>query len=247
MLTSLVTVQNPPTPKRVRVFIDESGRGRPDNRHSDIQPWFIVGAFVTAESEALGQIVNEICDEENFRRELHWRDFNRTSSRVYMRVAERIDQQFNWEYKATRFKAEEIDFRFLGGKTREARAVKGEHYAYNVFVKHGLRAVLSTSDIIKGCTELEIVIDEKVRTKEDNFLEYLRRTLAEDHPGLKVLVRDCPSGEERLIQVCDILSGAHNTLLIRAAGPAKVAAAERVWLARCEEFHCHLKSYPGEP
>ncbi len=231
---------------KILVYVDESGRGRPDNRNSDLQPFFIVGAFVTDQPSDLTEIVNKVCAEENFRRELHWRDFNNTSGRVYARVAEKMDQEQSWEYKATRFKAEEIDFRFLGGKSREARAVRGEHYAYNVFVKHGVKAALRFSHLGEGAEQLEVIIDEKKRTKEDNFLEYLRRSLAETYPGVEVSVRDCPSEQERLVQVCDIISGAHNTLLVKAAGPKKLAIAKRVWLGRCQQFHYHLKNFGGK-
>ncbi|MGA9019109.1 MAG: DUF3800 domain-containing protein [Candidatus Cybelea sp.] len=233
----------PNDPKRVYVYVDESGRGRPDNRHNPNQPFFIVGALITAVPAALKEIVELVCTEENFRRELHWREFNRTAARVYGRVATAIDQNSDWEYKATRFKASEIDFRFFGGESREARAVNGEHYAYNVFVKHGVKAALRFSPIMDDVEELEIIIDEKHRTKEDNFQEYLRRSLAEMYPGVDVVVRDCPSHEERLVQVCDIISGAHNTLLVRAAREAKIAAAQRVWLGRCQQFHCRLKNW----
>jgi len=232
-------------PKRVSVFVDESGRGRPDNRHNENQPYFIVGVLVTDRSAYLTHLVNEVCEEENFRRELHWREFNRTSSRVYCRVVERLNHEDGWEYKATRFKAERIDFRFFGAEHPKSKPVEREHYVYNFFVKEGIAAALRYSHICEAADELEIIVDEKARTREDNFLEYIRRTFAEQKPGLKVIVRDCPSETERLVQVCDIISGTHNTLLVRAAGATKITAAERIWGHRCQQYEYKLRAFGG--
>jgi len=232
--------------RRVSVYVDESGRGRPDNRRDENQPYFIVGVFVTDRAEHLTAIVNEVCAEEHFHRELHWRRLNRTASRVYARVAERLDREEEWEYKATRFKAKEIDFRFFGGRAIASKPVKGEHYAYNFFVKEGIMAALRYSRLARDAGEIEIIVDEKARTKEDNFLEYIRRTVAEKFPGVEVSVRDCPSEEERLVQVCDIISGAHNTRLVQRAGASKCAVAERVWKKRCQEYDYRLRSFDEE-
>lgn len=227
--------------RRVTVFVDESGRGRPDNRHNPQQPYFIVGALVTDRPQDLRDIVNELCDEENFRRELHWRDFNRTSGRVYAHVAQRLDREAGWEFKATRFRADHIDFRFFGGETREQRPVRREHHAYNFFVKSGIAAALRHSHIARDADEIEIVVDEKARTKEDNFLRYLRWSFSETAPGVRFWTRDCASEHERLIQVADILSGAHNTMLVQASGGTKLRVAGEVWLGRCQHWEYPLK------
>lgn len=229
--------------RRITVYVDESGRGRPDNQYKENQPYFIVGVLLTDRAAELSAIVDEVCREENFRRELHWRHFNRTSARVYVRVAARLDREAGWEYKATRFAAEQIDFRHHGCAEKfDAQRV---HHIYNNFVRKGVDAALEVSEIVEG-SEIEIILDEKKRTREDDFAKYLKEHYEKQYPGVSVIVRDAPSESERMLQLCDIVSGAHNSLIVRACGQNKLTAAEEIWLARCQEWEFPLTPY-AEP
>jgi len=153
-----------------------------------------------------------------------------------------LDQEEDWGFKATRFKAENIDYRFFGGPSKESLPLR-EHYAYNFFVKDGIKAAIRHSHIAENADEIELIIDEKARTKEDNFLKYVRRAVAEMCPGVSITVRDCPSETERLVQVCDIITGAHNTLLVQGAGTKKIATAQKLWLGRCQQYHHQLQEW----
>lgn len=230
---------------RVSIYVDESGRGRPHGDRNPDQPWFIVGVLVTNRADTLTRIVNEVCDDENYRREMHWReDFNNTARRVYMRVMNRLNGEHGWEYKATRFAAEKIDFRHFGGDQEFLHDAHRMHYVYNRFVREGIQSALrySAIDIPTG-GGVDIVVDEKARTREDNFITYLEDFFAEKYPRANVTVRDPASETERLIQVCDIISGAHNSLLVRACGPKKLAVADHVWMGRCKQWEFPMRPF----
>lgn len=146
----------------------------------------------------------------------------------------------SWEFKATVFELDNLDFTFFGG-TENRAPIEREHTAYNYFVKTAIEAALRYSSLISEATDIEIIIDEKTRTANDNFSHYLERTFKRNYPDANIIIRDCPSEDERLIQACDIMSGARNTILVKMAGLTKQTAAVRVWLPRCKSYLFPLK------
>lgn len=190
------------------VYVDEAGRSRVNGGDKyQRQPYFIVGVLCTNNPAALLRAVGE------------------ARARVYREVAQAIRAVDGWEFRAARFKASAVDLRAFHGRP---------HLAYNHFVRLAIDVALSCSRIVLH-PGLNITIDAKQRLHQDDFLHGLHaRYDATSAPngvsrtGL-VAVREIASDEHDLIQVCDLLSGAHHTMLTaQHCGNRKAALAPDV-------------------
>jgi hypothetical protein len=210
------------------VYVDEAGRSRVNggDKHQR-QPYFIVGVLLTSDPAALLRAVGEARTAHHFTNEIHWTKQSDLRARVYREVARKIRAVDGWEFRAARFEASAVDLRAFRGRP---------HLAYNHFVQLAIDVALRCSRIVLH-PGLNITIDAKQRLHQDDFLHGLHaRYDATSAPngvartGL-VAVREIASDEHDLVQVCDLLSGAHHTMLrAQHCGNRKAALAPDVWL-----------------
>ncbi len=210
------------------VYVDEAGRSRVNGGDKNRrQPYFIVGALLTNDPAELLRAVREARAMHNFTNEIHWTKQSDLRARVYRDVARRIRVAGGWEFRATRFEARAVNLASFGGKP---------HLAYNRFVRIAIDGALRFSRIAVYAG-LDITIDAKQRLHEDDFLQCLRAhydtTSSPDgtpRRGL-VTIREIASKDHDLVQLCDLLSGAHHTTLTAEhCGSRKAALAPEVWL-----------------
>jgi hypothetical protein len=210
------------------LYVDEAGRSRVNGGDArGRQPYFIVGVLLTNDPAALLHAIDEARAAHHFANEIHWTKQSDLRARVYREVAQRIRAVEGWAFRATRFKASSVDLRAFHGRP---------HLAYNHFVRIAIDAALAHSRLtIQPC--LDITIDAKQRLNDDDFLHglYARydapaATNGSRRTGL-VAVREIASHAHDLVQACDLLSGAHHTMLTaRHCGKRKAALASDVWL-----------------
>lgn len=218
------------------LFVDEAGRSRIKGALGD-QPYFIVGVLLTNNPNALREAVARARAIHSFPNEIHWTKQSALRIRVYREVVAQIRKLPDWEYKDTCVPVKGFDLSYYGGR---------EDLAYNRMVRHGIDAALRFPKITIH-RELDITIDAKQRLGVDNCLQYIRERYAEmeleERDGeafvtwRPVAVRELDSKLDDLIQVCDLISGARNSVLAKACGPRKLALAPQMWIPdRCREF-----------
>ena len=214
------------------LYVDEAGRSRVNGGDAyGRQPYFIVGALLTNDPVSLLRAVDAARAAHHFVNEIHWTKQSDLRARVYREVARRIQAVNGWEFRAARFRVSAVDLRAFRGRP---------HLAYNHFVRLAIDAALGRSRLTIHAG-LDITIDAKRRLHDDDFLHGLRTwydalpaPIGDSRTGL-VAVREVASHEHDLVQVCDLLSGAHHTMLTaHHCGYRKVALATDVWLAT----HC---------
>ncbi|MEA2663813.1 MAG: hypothetical protein QOI11_757 [Candidatus Eremiobacteraeota bacterium] len=221
------------------LYVDEAGRSRINGGNKNRrQPYFIVGVLLLNDPASLLHAVGEARAAHHFTNEIHWTKQSDLRARVYREVARRIDAVDEWEFRAARLEAGAVDMRSFGGRP---------HLAYNRFVRSAIDDALRCSQIAvhRG---LDVTIDAKQRLHDDDFLRDLHAwyddTTAPDgtpRTGL-VSVREVASEEHDLVQVCDLLSGAHHTMLTAEhCGNRKAALAPDVWLpSHCRAWEFDL-------
>jgi len=148
------------------------------------------------EPDVILEAVNRVRRRHSFRDELKSSKWSNWRRRVYVDV---LTEVVKYDVRATVLivQKHDLDRRYFPGK---------DYLAYNYLAK---RLVVQATVGVQGAT---LYVDKKLRTRRDNFLEYLKaevnlRALEDGRPVVLRAVKDVDSKGYDLMQVTDLFAG----------------------------------------
>ncbi|MBI5778297.1 MAG: DUF3800 domain-containing protein [Planctomycetes bacterium] len=196
---------------------------------------FIVGLLFVKERPPLYEIIQKTREKHKYWKELHFSEifyFSSKRSRVACEVLDNILREHIY-FRALAVSNEKLELKYFDGAMRkpgdlteeQVRKAKsrGMFRAYNYFTKELL---LENAGIL---TEAVVYLDKKIRMRDDNICEYIKReiNLATNKTAIKV-VEPRDSKQDDLIGIADLVLGAINYKMKQGQNPMKLAVVKVV-------------------
>jgi len=196
---------------------------------------FVVGLLFVKDRRPLYEIIKKIRQKHNYWKEFHFKEifyFSSKRSRVACEVLEEILREHIY-FRALAVSNEKLELRYfdndikkindLTKKQVKTAKARGMFRAYNFFTKELL---LENSSILN---EVVVYLDKKVRMRDDNICEYIKReiNLSTKKNTIKV-VESRDSKKDDLIGIADLVLGAVNYELKKGENPMKLAVVKVV-------------------
>jgi len=197
--------------------------------------YFVVGLLFVKDRNPLYEIIKEIREKHNYWKEFHFKEihyFSSKRSRVACELLDRILREHIY-FRALFISNEKLELRYfekdmknsklLTGKQVKQAKARGMFRAYNYFTKELLK---ENAGILHNAV---VYLDKKVRLRDDNICEYLKReiNLSMKRQTIKV-VEPRDSKRDDLIGVADLVLGAVNYDLKKGDNPMKLAVVKVV-------------------
>lgn len=196
---------------------------------------FVVGLLFVKERQPLYDIIKNVRTKHNYWKEFHFKEvhyFSSKRSRVACEVLDLILREHIY-FRALFVSNEKLELKYFDKdassigrlNNQQARAAKarGMFRAYNYFTKELLR---ENASILNDAV---VYLDKKVRMRDDNICEYLKREInfSLRKNAIKV-VEPRDSQKDDLIGIADLVLGAINYNLKKGENPMKVAIVKVV-------------------
>jgi hypothetical protein len=196
---------------------------------------FVVGLLFIKDRQPLYDIINRIRKKHDYWKEFHFKEifyFSSKRSRVACEVLDEILREHIY-FRSLAVSNEKLELKYFDDgikKTtdfteKQAKVAKsrGMFRAYNYFTKELL---LENASILN---EAVVYLDKKVRMRDDNICEYLKReiNLGTRRNAIKV-VEPRDSKKDDLIGIADLVLGAVNYNLKKGQNPMKLAVVKVV-------------------
>jgi len=196
---------------------------------------FIVGLLFVKDRKPLYEIIKNIRQKHGYQREFHFKEifyFSSKRSRIACDLLDEILRQPLY-FRALAVSNEKLELRYFDSgiknttdlTTKQVKTAKarGMFRAYNYFTKELL---LENAHIL---TEAVVYLDKKVRMRDDNICEYLKReiNLSTKRNTIKT-VEPRDSKKDDLIGIADLVLGAINYKLKNGPNPMKQAVVKVV-------------------
>lgn len=196
---------------------------------------FVVGLLFVKDRGPLYEIINKIRQKHNYWKEFHFKEifyFSSKRSRVACEVLDEILREHIY-FRALAVSNERLELKYFDDDIKKAKDLtekqtkvaksRGMFRAYNYFTKELL---LENSSILN---EAVVYLDKKVRMRDDNICEYIKRevNLGTKCNAIKV-VEPRDSKKDDLIGIADLVLGAVNYDLKKGQNPMKLAVVKVV-------------------
>jgi hypothetical protein len=196
---------------------------------------FVVGLLFVKDRKPLCEIIKRVRQKHNYWKEFHFKEihyFSSKRSRVACEVLDEILRQHIY-FRALAVSNEKLELRYFDNNIKKTKDLteeqikvaktRGMFRAYNFFTKELL---LENASILN---EAVIYLDKKVRMRDDNICEYIKReiNLSTKRNTIKV-VEPRDSKKDDLIGIADLVLGAVNYDLKKGQNPMKLAVVKIV-------------------
>lgn len=196
---------------------------------------FVVGLLFVKDRQPLYEIINKIRKKHNYWKEFHFKEifyFSSKRSRIACEVLDEILRQHIY-FRALAISNEKLELRYFDDGIKNTKELtekqvktaksRGMFRAYNFFTK---ALLLENAGILN---EAVVYLDKKVRMRDDNICEYLKReiNLSTKRNTIKV-VEPRDSKKDDLIGITDLVLGAVNYDLKKGQDPMKLAVVKVV-------------------
>ncbi|MFA4989996.1 MAG: DUF3800 domain-containing protein [Candidatus Omnitrophota bacterium] len=196
---------------------------------------FVVGLLFVKDRERLYEIIKRIRQKHNYWSEFHFKEihyFSSKRSRLACDVLDEILREHIY-FRALAVSNEKLELRYFEDDIKKVKDLtekqikmaknRGMFRAYNYFTKELL---LENADILH---EAVVYLDKKVRMRDDNICEYIKReiNLGTKKNTIKV-VEPRDSKKDDLIGIADLVLGAVNYDLKKGQNPMKLAVVRIV-------------------
>ena len=196
---------------------------------------FLVGLLFVKERKPLYEIIGKIREKHDYWKEFHFKEifyFSSKRSRVACEVLDEILRQHIY-FRAMAISNEKLELRYFDGDISKSQDLtkkqiktaksRGMFRAYNFFTK---ALLLENSKIL---TEAVVYLDKKVRMRDDNVFDYLKReiNLSVGKTVIKT-VESRDSKKDDLIGITDLILGVINYHLKQGKNPMKLAVVRVV-------------------
>lgn len=196
---------------------------------------FVVGLLFVKDRKPLYEIIKNIRQKHNYWKEFHFKEifyFSSKRSRVACEVLDEILREHIY-FRALAVSNEKLELKYFDNDIKNAKDLtekqikvaksRGIFRAYNYFTK---ALLLENSSILN---EAVVYLDKKVRMRDDNICEYIKReiNLTIKRNAIKV-VEPRDSKKDDLIGIADLVLGAVNYDLKKGQNPMKLAVVKVV-------------------
>jgi hypothetical protein len=196
---------------------------------------FLVGLLFVKDRKPLYEIIKMAREKYNYWKEFHFTEifyFSSKRSRIACEILDKILREHIY-FRALAVSNEKLELKYFAKDINHTQSLtkkqsklaksKGMYRAYNFFTKELL---LENSSILN---EAVVYLDKKVRMRDDNICEYLKReiNLNTKRNAIKV-VEPKDSKKDDLIGVADLILGAINYKLKQGKNPMKLAVVKTV-------------------
>lgn len=196
---------------------------------------FIVGLLFVKDRGPLYKIIEKVRRKHNYWGEFHFTKifyFSSKRSRVACEVLDKILREHIY-FRALTVSNEKLELRYFNGDIKNSKNLtekqdkiaktRGMFRAYNFFTKELL---LENASILN---EAVVYLDKKVRMRDDNIFDYLKRelNLSTKRNTIKT-VESRDSKKDDLIGIADLVLGAINYELKKGPNPMKLAVVKVV-------------------
>lgn len=196
---------------------------------------FVVGLLFVKERQPLYDIIKKVREKHDYWKEFHFKEihyFSSKRSRVACEVLDEILREHIY-FRALFISNEKLELKYFDEGMRKTENLKehqikaakarGMFRAYNYFTK---ALLLENAKIL---TNAVIYLDKKVRLRDDNICEYLKReiNLGANRNAIKT-VEPRDSQKDDLIGIADLVLGAINYDMKKGPNPMKLAVVKVV-------------------
>ena len=196
---------------------------------------FVVGLLFIKERQPLYDIIQEVRTKHGYWKEFHFSEifyFSSKRSRVACEVLDRILREHIY-FRALAVSNEKLELKYFDNDIKNTKDLtedqirkaksRGMFRAYNYFTKELLAENASI------LTEAVVYLDKKIRMRDDNIFEYLKREV-NFHTGKNAIkvVESKDSVKDDLMGIADLVLGAINYDLKKGQNPMKLAVVKVV-------------------
>jgi uncharacterized protein with PIN domain len=196
---------------------------------------FVVGLLFVKDRNPLYDIIKRVRQKHNYWKEFHFKEihyFSSKRSRVACEILDEVLREHIY-FRALAVSNEKLELKYFDDGIKKTKDLsekqikmaksRGMFRAYNYFTKELL---LENASILN---EAVVYLDKKVRMRDDNICEYLKREI-NLHTKRNVIKVVEPRGSQKddLIGIADLVLGAINYDLKKGQNPMKLAVVKVV-------------------